>query len=242
MKYSIIIPTLNEEKVLPELLKQLSDKELKLKYNYEVIVSDGGSTDDTILIANKYASKIVIHNKEKKQNISEGRNAGANIANSDILIFINGDVLFDNLEYFFARIQNKFINSEYLAMTCKVNVIPSERNFSDRVFLGFYNWYFHLLNFIGLGMGRGECHIMSREVYSKHNGYNENMAAGEDFDLYKRIRKNGKIFFDKKLTIYESPRRYRKYGHVKIFLTWLFNALYVIFTNKSLSTEWEEVR
>ncbi len=242
MKYSIIIPTLNEEKVLPELLKQLSDKELKLKYNYEVIVSDGGSTDDTILIANKYASKIVIHNKEKKQNISEGRNAGANIANSDILIFINGDVLFDNLEYFFARIQNKFINSEYLAMTCKVNVIPSERNFSDRVFLGFYNWYFHLLNSVGLGMGRGECHIMSREVYSKHNGYNENMAAGEDFDLYKRIRKNGKIFFDKKLTIYESPRRYRKYGHVKIFLTWLFNALYVIFTNKSLSTEWEEVR
>lgn len=242
MKYSIIIPTLNEEKVLPELLKQLSDKELKLKYNYEVIVSDGGSTDDTILIANKYASKIVIHNKEKKQNISEGRNAGANIANSDILIFINGDVLFDNLEYFFARIQNKFINSEYLAMTCKVNVIPSERNFSDRVFLGFYNWYFHLLNSVGLGMGRGECHIMSREVYSKHNGYNENMAAGEDFDLYKRIRNNGKIFFDKKLTIYESPRRYRKYGHVKIFLTWLFNALYVIFTNKSLSTEWEEVR
>ncbi|MBW2164321.1 MAG: glycosyltransferase [Deltaproteobacteria bacterium] len=125
MKYSIIIPTLNEEKVLPELLKQLSDKELKLKYNYEVIVSDGGSTDDTILIANKYASKIVIHNKEKKQNISEGRNAGANIANSDILIFINGDVLFDNLEYFFARIQNKFIDSEYFAMTCKVSVIPS---------------------------------------------------------------------------------------------------------------------
>ncbi|MCK5456132.1 MAG: glycosyltransferase, partial [Melioribacteraceae bacterium] len=227
MKYSIIIPTLNEEKVLPELLKQLSDKELKLKYNYEVIVSDGGSTDDTIQIANKYASKIVIHNKEKKQNHSEGRNAGAKIANGDIFIFVNGDVLFDNLEYFFARIQNKFIDSEYLAMTCKVSVIPSERNISDKIFLGFYNWYFHLLNSIGLGMGRGECHIMSREVYSKHNGYNENMAAGEDFDLYKRIRKNGKIFFDKKLTIYESPRRYRKYGHVKIFLTWLFNALYV---------------
>ena len=242
MKYSIIIPTMNEEKVLPALLKQLTEKDLRSKYDFEIIVSDGGSTDDTILIANKYASKIVIHNKEKKQNISEGRNAGANIANGDIFIFINGDVLFDNLEYFFARIQKKFIESIHLAMTCKVSVLPSERNISDRIFLGFYNWYFHLLNFIGLGMGRGECHIMSREVYSRHNGYNENMAAGEDFDLYKRIRKNGKIFFDKKLIIYESPRRYRKYGHVKIFSTWLFNALYVIFTNKSLSTEWEEVR
>lgn len=242
MKYSIIIPTLNEEKVLPELLKQLSDKELRLKHSYEVIVSDGGSTDNTIQIANKFANKIVIHNKESKQNISEGRNAGANIANAEIFIFINGDVLFDDLEYFFSRVQKKFINSEYLAMTCKIAVIPSESKISDKVFLGFYNWYFHLLNSIGLGMGRGECHIMNREVYSKHNGYNENMAAGEDFDLYKRIRKNGKIFFDRKLTIYESPRRYRKEGHTKIFFTWLLNALYVIFTNKSLSTEWEEVR
>lgn len=242
MKFSIIIPTLNEEKVLSELLEQLSDKESRSRYSYEVIISDGGSSDNTLLIANKYSNKIVIHNKENKQNISEGRNAGAKIADGDILIFINGDVLFDDLEYFFSRIHKKFIDSEYLAMTCKIGVIPSDRKYSDRVFLGFYNWYFHLLNSIGLGMGRGECHIMSREVYSKHNGYNENMAAGEDFDLYKRIRKYGKIFFDRKLTIYESPRRYRKYGHTKIFFTWLLNALYVIFTNKSLSTEWEEVR
>ena len=91
-------------------------------------------------------------------------------------------------------------------------------------------------------MGRGECHIIRRDVFTKHKGYNENLAAGEDFDLFKRIRKNGKILFDKGLIVYESPRRYRKYGHTKIFFTWLLNALYVIFTNKSLSTEWEEVR
>jgi len=242
MKYSIIIPTLNEEKTLPELLKQLSNTELRSKFNLEVIVSDGGSIDKTILFANKYASKVIIHNNEKKQNISQGRNSGANIADGEILIFLNGDVLLDSPSNLFQRIQNKFNNSEYLAMTCRVCVTPSERKYSDIIFLGFYNWYFHLLNSIGLGMGRGECQIMSRDVFTKHNGYNENMAAGEDFDLFKRIRKNGKIFFDKDLVVYESPRRYRKYGHTKIFFTWLLNALYVIFTNKSLSTEWEEVR
>jgi len=242
MEFSIIIPTLNEEKALPKLLKQLADKELRSKYNFEIIVSDGGSTDNTALIANKYANKVIIHNNTDKQNISEGRNTGAEIANGNIFIFMNGDVLLDSADYFFDRIQKKYVNTNYLAMTCKVGVILSERKFSDQLFLGFYNWYFHILNFIGVGMGRGECHIIRRDVFTKHKGYNENLAAGEDFDLFKRIRKNGKILFDKGLIVYESPRRYRKYGHTKIFFTWLLNALYVIFTNKSLSTEWEEVR
>jgi len=37
-----VIPTLNEEKLLPDLLKQICVEELKSKYDYEVIVSDGG--------------------------------------------------------------------------------------------------------------------------------------------------------------------------------------------------------
>jgi len=51
LRYSIIIPTLNEEKLLPNLLKLLSHQELKKKYDYEIIVSDGGSKDCTIEIA-----------------------------------------------------------------------------------------------------------------------------------------------------------------------------------------------
>ena len=125
MEFSIIIPTLNEEKVLPKLLKQLSDKELKSKYNFEIIVSDGGSTDNTALIANKYANKVIIHNNTDKQNISEGRNTGAEIANGNIFIFMNGDVLLDSADYFFDRIQKKYVNTNYLAMTCKVGVILS---------------------------------------------------------------------------------------------------------------------
>lgn len=242
MQYSIIIPTLNEEKALPLLLKQLSEKIVKEKYDYEIIVSDGGSKDSTITLANELADKIIIHKKGYKQNISEGRNDGAAIAEGEILIFINGDVLLESVEKFFTHIESNFLNSQYLAMTCNVLVEKNNRTMSDTLFLGFYNWYFHLLNSLGIGMGRGECQIINKDIFFQHKGYNENLAAGEDFDLYKRIRKDGKILFDTDLIVYESPRRYRKYGHPKIFFTWLLNALYVIFTNKSKSTEWEEVR
>ena len=91
-------------------------------------------------------------------------------------------------------------------------------------------------------MGRGECQIVPKNLFDRIGGYNNSLVAGEDFDLFKRIRKKGKILFDKSLVIYESPRRYRKYGHTKIFFSWLLNAVSVIFKNKSASKEWEEVR
>jgi len=91
-------------------------------------------------------------------------------------------------------------------------------------------------------MGRGECQIIPKKIFYEVGGYNQKLVAGEDFDLFKRIRKKGKILFDKNSIIYESPRRYREYGHSTIFFAWLLNAISVIFKNKSVSKEWEEVR
>jgi hypothetical protein len=42
--------------------------------------------------------------------------------------------------------------------------------------------------------------------------------------------------------VYESPRRYRKYGHLKVFFTWLGNALSVILFKKSYSEDWIDIR
>ncbi len=242
MNYSFIIPTLNEEKLLPILLEQIKSSGVVEKYNCEIIISDGGSSDNTIGVAKNYTEKITQHSESNRQTIAEGRNSGANIASSEILIFIDGDIIFENLSKFMDKVEITFSSNKYLAMTCYINIHPSERVFSDKIFLNFYNWYFRILNNIGVGMGRGECQIIPKNIFDNIGGYNQSLVAGEDFDLFKRIRKKGKILFDKNLVIYESPRRYRKYGHFKIFFSWLLNALSVIFKNKSSSKEWEEVR
>jgi len=242
LTYSIIIPTLNEEKLLPGLLKSLSAKEIKEKYNYEIIISDGGSTDRTVEIAREYADIIIEKQKNKTQNIAIGRNVGAQSAKGEILIFLNGDIKLENPKLLFEEIENKFLKSKFLAMTCCVKIFPEEENITDILFSTFYNNYFHFLNFIGLGMGRGECHIVKREIFKEVKGYDERLAAGEDFDLFRRIRKKGEIFFDRKLIVYESPRRYRKNGHFRILFTWLINSIYIIFAKKSKSKIWEQVR
>jgi glycosyltransferase involved in cell wall biosynthesis len=242
MNYSFIIPTLNEEKLLPKLLEQIKRSGVIEKYNCEIVISDGGSTDSTIEVARKYTEKITQHSDSKRQTIAAGRNSGANIASGSILVFIDGDIIFDDLNKLMKKVESVFKSDEYLAMTCYINIHPDERIFSDKIFLNFYNWYFRILNNAGVGMGRGECQIVPKDLFDRIGGYNNSLVAGEDFDLFKRIREMGKILFDKSLVIYESPRRYRKYGHTKIFFSWLLNAVSVIFKNKSASKEWEEVR
>ncbi len=70
---SIIIPTLNEEKYLPKLLRSI--KEQDFKEELEIIVADANSEDKTREIAKKFSCKIVEGGLPAK-----ARNEGAKIA------------------------------------------------------------------------------------------------------------------------------------------------------------------
>jgi glycosyltransferase involved in cell wall biosynthesis len=239
---SVIVPTYFEEKMLETLLCKFT-KEIKSDYGLELIVSDGGSTDSTISVAKLYADLIIEHTSNRKQNISEGRNKGASIATSDIFIFLNADCEPKDLIYFLDYISAWATNSKYDALACKVRAFPNEELFKDKIFYWIHNNYVKFLNMLGIGMGRGECQIIRRKVFENVGGYNSKLVAGEDFDLYRRIYKSGgKIYFAKDLIIYESPRRYRKYGYFKTLWYWTLNALTVMFYNKSVSKEWEAIR
>lgn len=244
-KISIIIPVFQEEKILEDTLRIYSNS-LRKKYEFELIISDGGSTDRTIEISKKYADIIVKHNESRKQTIAEGRNKGALVSSGEILVFINADTVPENPEKFF-----EFINqltednneySKFVAIATKVNVSEKERLLKDSIFYFFHNLYVRFLNAIGFGMGRGECQIIKRSVFEKVGGYNPKIIAGEDFDLYRRISGVGKIAFVNELVVHESPRRFRKYGYTKILISWIVNSLSVIFFGKSVSEEWEPVR
>lgn len=83
---SVIIPTLNEEKALPEtlgtLFEQITDE--------EVIVVDGGSTDNTKNICTQFPSINFIGSKKGR---AAQLNTGAGIAHGDILLFLHADTL-----------------------------------------------------------------------------------------------------------------------------------------------------
>lgn len=238
---SIIIPALNEEKLIERTLKQFT-KEVRIRYDLEIIVSDGGSKDSTRAIAGKYADRIVEYSESFPQNISQGRNAGAMDSQRDVLIFLNADTLIKNPDLFFTELTKDISDENIAAVACTIEVFPDERKLSDTLFHGFYNNYTAMLNKFFMGMGRGECHIIHRKNFFRVNGYDEKLAAGEDFDLYKRLRKFGKIKFRRDLVIFESPRRYRKLGYPRVIWDWGKNSVSVFLFKKSISKEWKAVR
>jgi glycosyltransferase involved in cell wall biosynthesis len=243
--FSIIVPVYEEEKILGKHLIQFGNV-LKKHYHFELIVSDGGSQDNTVEIARTYADKIVVHSESRRQTISEGRNMGAYQANSDILVFLNGDCIPADMSKFLL-ILKKFANSEdeygkYGAMACYVTCFPDEMNNKDRIFYTLHNSYVRFLNKIGMGMGRGECQIVRKKYFDQVGGYNNSIVAGEDFDLFRRLTSVCKIKFETGIHIYESPRRFRKYGYIKTLLYWILNSITVMAFGKSVSKEWEAIR
>jgi glycosyltransferase involved in cell wall biosynthesis len=238
---SIIIPTLQEEKLIGRTLGQFSP-DLRKRYNLEVVVSDGGSKDGTLDIARGSADRLLFAQEGLKQNISKGRNIGARNSRGEILIFINADTIIENIEQFLDVMIETIRRPDVMGATCSVGVYREEERLSDKLFHGFYNWYFGLLNRLGMGMGRGECHVIRRRTFLDVGGYNEQMAAGEDYELFLRLRRMGKISFLKGLRVNESPRRYRKYGYVHISLLWFLNAVFVFVFGRSLHKEWKPIR
>lgn len=90
MKFSIIVPIYNVEKYLEECINSL----LKQKNNnYEIILVDDGSFDNSPKICDDYAQNYanikVIH--KENGGLSDARNTGINLAKGDYLIFIDSD-------------------------------------------------------------------------------------------------------------------------------------------------------
>ena len=88
--FSIIIPTLNSEKYLPETIESLKNQDRSIKL--EVIFSDGGSTDNTLKIINNFnqeniKKKIILD----KIGLSFAINEGLKIASGKYLSYLNSD-------------------------------------------------------------------------------------------------------------------------------------------------------
>jgi glycosyltransferase involved in cell wall biosynthesis len=238
---SIIIPTLNEEKLLCRMLQQFTPA-LNRRYALEIIVSDGGSTDKTLDIARLHAHKVVENHEGSKQTISLGRNCGADSATGDVLVFLNADTLIQDSDRFFRRILEEIALPGIAALTCSVAVYPEEERMVDRWFHGFYNWFFFMMNQVGMAMGRGECHVIRRDVFTRVRGYAPRIAAGEDYDMFRRLHKVGRVKFLKDIMVYESPRRYRRYGYAYVTCSWFLNFLAVFFLRRSILNEWKPIR
>jgi glycosyltransferase involved in cell wall biosynthesis len=119
--FSIVIPTLNEEKYLPLLLEDLSNQTFS-KDSFEIIHVDAESKDKTVAVAKKFADRLNIKTiTSDKKNVSWQRNIGGELASSKWVIFMDADnrlpkYFLDGLKYQLAKSPTTDIFTTWLAV------------------------------------------------------------------------------------------------------------------------------
>lgn len=94
IKFSIIMPVYNSEKVLEKSISSIINQTYK---NWELIIVDDGSTDESLEILKRYAGKCTRIKVYQQKNSGPGaaRNKGISKANGDYIAFIDADDYFD---------------------------------------------------------------------------------------------------------------------------------------------------
>ncbi len=115
MKIVTIIPALNEEKTIGEIVKTIKSVEI---INKIIVVSDG-STDKTAFYARKNGAKVI----ELKENIGKGgaMSRGVSSCNEEIILFLDADLIGLTKEHIY-QLLTPVINDNYemtMGIFCK---------------------------------------------------------------------------------------------------------------------------
>jgi glycosyltransferase involved in cell wall biosynthesis len=103
-RFSIITVVLNNEKFLNDTIKSIISQSYK---NFEYIIIDGKSKDNTLDIIKKYKNKITKFISEKDRGIYDAFNKGIRLASGEYICIVNSD---DKLKIDALKIINKYIN------------------------------------------------------------------------------------------------------------------------------------
>lgn len=228
-RYSIVIPTLNEEKFLPKLLASLA---VQTKRNFEVVVVDGRSRDKTVAVAKSFTKKlpklqVVV---SSKASLPLQRNLGARATRGEWLIFIDADSIL--LPYFIERC-DQFIKSAKPALFTTW-FRPDSENPKDAVYTLFANIYLEATIIFKKWHAPGPLSLVKRSAYNKVGGYDEAHAFHEDVDFGMRLARAG-VTLDilrESINVW-SLRRFRKEGTLKVLNQYVVGMLPVLFLNTS---------
>ena len=179
---SVIIPAYNAAGFLPKAI----DSVLSQSYtNFEVILIDDGSTDNTKTVLRE--TKRIKYFHQENKGLSSARNAGIQKSNGNYLVFLDADdwlekdALIHNYEVIKDRPDIAFVSGNYYLLRGEGNQPEAISVSADR------DHYTLLLKSNYIGMHAAV--LFQRWVFDKFH-YDETLKACEDYDLYLAITRH----------------------------------------------------
>lgn len=210
MRFSIIMPVLNEEAILEEHLAYLTKQ--CASYDCELIIVDGGSQDRTVAIAQLYGN--VLHSPRGR---ATQMNNGAKAAHGEVLLFLHADTRLPD---------NAFFAIEQILAT------PNVVGGAFRLCFNCDQWFYRLVAWTANLRSRTRTIFTGDQAYfirasSFHaiGGYPEQPLM-EDLEIIKQLRTVGKVVLLPQY-VTTSARRHEKVGLLRsVLFMWYLRLLY----------------
>ncbi len=200
MILSIIIPTYNEEEYLPVLLESIKKQDFT---DYEIIVADADSKDNTVKIAKEYGCIVV-----KGGMPAAGRNNGAKVAKGDYLLFLDSDLKLT--EDYLANVIYEF-KMERLGIAI-TQMKPLSKKTEDKIIHKLANLF--MISVEKIKPHGAGCYgiIAKRDLHNRCGGFNEELNFGEDTEYIERLAKKERFKVLRNAKIGVSTRRLEEEG------------------------------
>jgi len=187
-RISVIVPSFNQGRFIEKTLRSVIDQGYP---NVELMVIDGGSTDETVDVLKKYNDQLTYWVSEKDRGQSHAFNKGLARATGNIVGWLNSDdvylnrSLFQAADYFAAYPEIDIVFSDYIYVdgTGRYLKRRKEPPFSYNIYLWSGDCYH--ANIAG---------FFRRRVFEKNGGLDESLHYSMDYEFYLRAGKAGMKF------------------------------------------------
>jgi len=229
VKISIIVPSYNNEKFLPECIESVL---IQTFTDFELIIVEGGSKDNSLKIIQKYAEidnriRVIVH--PNNLGVSKARNDGILASKGEFIAILDSDdvMLTTRIEELYSEISK---DPNYGLAHSDVYVIDENGVINGKI-IG--REQYSRGHICGEVLKRRGCHIgypiFRKKCLIQAGLYDENLRGGEDYDLYTRITQCFPVaYVQKPLILYRrhgsnaSSKLQLMVGHYKKYLDKIF--------------------
>lgn len=180
---SIIIPTKDEEKLLPACLESLLPQ---LTKNDEIIIVDAGSIDKTIELAQNYGCKVLVYGKSS---IGQARDYGVSQAKNEIILQTDADLVFDTS--YIDKLRQHYMQNPYLA-----GVTGGWRDAQGRILANI------TLFILEKTLKESDCAVSYTKTAYYKTGLHPNTSFGEQIFLWTQIMRTGPTIYDPTMIVH----------------------------------------